>query len=184
MKTLKRAYQWLVTLLVSIFTGLYHGEVGAVALPLDLEYEINETDENFTLGTDVAAGGGDGVTAFLYGRYVVPNGVDLVFLPNHEFQFYGYDLEASAAEFTDYVPIEIISRDMVGQGSLPRLKGLYVNMKFAANTNDKKKMNNKWRAKGRERIEIWVIPEDSKSMDVSACHFSLTCRRIAPQLSA
>ena len=154
-----------------------------MGIPIDSIFEIKETTPGFTLGSDVAVGLGDGVTESVYGTYKVPEGVKLVFLPTSEFQFYGYDIEGAAAEFTDYVPILIYHRDNSGQGTLYRGGGLYVNCKFSADEKSRKKMLDKWVAKPVEEIEIRVIAESGKSMDVSACHFSLICRRIAPMLT-
>jgi len=152
-------------------------------IPIDSIFEIKETTPGFTLGSDVAVGTGDGVTESVYGTYVVPNGVKLVFLPTSEFQFYGKDVEAAPAELTDYVPILIYHKDNSGQGTLYRGGGLYVNCKFNADVNSRKKMLGKFVAKPVEEIEIRVIADSGLSLDVSSCHFSLLCRRIAPMLT-
>lgn len=153
------------------------------AIPIDSIFEIKETTPGFTLGSDVPVGSGDGVTESVYGTYKVPDGVKLVFLPTSEFQFYGKDIEASPVELTDYVPILLYHRDNSGQGTLYRGGGLYANCKFAANVNERRKLLDKWVAKPVEEIEIRVIAESGKSLDVSSCHFSLICRRIAPMLT-
>lgn len=152
-------------------------------IPIDSIFEIKETTPGFTLGSDVPLGTGDGETESVYGTYVVPDGVKLIFLPTSEFQFYGKDVEAAPAELTDYVPILLYHRDNSGQGTLFRGGGLYVNCKFAANVNDRKKLNDKWAAKPKEEIQIRVIAASGLSLDVSSCHFSLLCRRIAPMLT-
>ena len=152
-------------------------------IPIDSIFEIKETTPGFTLGSDVPVGEGDGVTESVYGTYVVPDGVKLIFLPTSEFQFYGKDIEAAPAELTDYVPILIYHRDNSGQGTLYRGGGLYANCKFNADVNSRKKLLDKWVAKPKEEIQIRVIAADTLSLDVSSCHFSLICRRIAPMLT-
>lgn len=150
---------------------------------VDTLYEINETDDNFTLGSDVSAGGGDGSTAYKYGSYTVPDGVDLVFLPNSIFMFYGKDNESTPAEFGDYVPIQIIHKDNTSQGQFPRLKTRYVQAKFSADIDQQKKFDQKFRVKPNEILEIQVIVPSGSSMDVSECKFTMTARRIAKQLT-
>lgn len=150
---------------------------------VDSKYEINETDPNFVLGSDVPVGEGDGVTESIYGTYTVPDGVDLVFLAQSIFMFYGKDVEAAPAELTDYVPIRIVHKDNSNQGTLQRLAARYVTCKFTADEKQQKKFDDKFKAKAKEQLEIRVIADDTLSLDVSACHFVMTCRRVAPQLT-
>ncbi|GAH52885.1 unnamed protein product, partial [marine sediment metagenome] len=77
-------------------------------------------------------------------------------------------VEAAPADLTDYVPILLYHKDNSGQGTLFRGGGLYVNCKFAANANERKKLLDKWVAKPVEEIEIRVIAESGKSLDVSS----------------
>lgn len=150
--------------------------------PADTQFEITEVTPGFVLGSDVALGTGDGVTEHIFGTYTVPDGHYLVFQAEDELQFYGYDIEAAPAEFTDYVPIIVYHKDSASQGSLWRAAGLYVNCKFNADVNSRKKMKNKWFAGPKEQVQVRAVVESGKSMDVSACHLSISCRRIAPML--
>ena len=180
MKRIKAIWLWLVAQVWWLIQEWRYNQIGGK--PADTPFEITESTPGFVLGTDVAQGLGDGVTESIFGTFTVPDGHYLVFQPSDELQFYGYDIEASAAEFTDYVPILLYHRDSSGQGSLWRASCLYVNCKFSADVNSRKKMNNKWFAGPKEQVQLRVIVESGKSMDVSACHLSISCRRIAPML--
>ncbi len=175
---------WLVAYLTWFFREWATNQVGAVGKPADTPFEITESTPGFVLGSDVPVGTGDGVTESIYGTYTVPDGHYLMFLPEDVLQFYGYDIEGVPAEFSDYVPILVYHRDSAGQGSLWRASGLYINCKFNADVNSRKKMGKKWVAEPKQQVQVRAIVESGKSMDVSACHLSISCRRIAPQLQA
>jgi hypothetical protein len=176
------AWLWLVAIIVAYTSALVTNQAGAFGKPADTPFEITEVTPGFVLGSDVPVGTGDGVTESIYGTFTVPDGVHLVFQPPDELQFYGKDIEAAPAEFTDYVPVLLYHRDSSGQGSLWRASCLYVNCKFSADVNSRKKLNNKWVAAPKEQVQLRVIAESGKSLDVSSCHMSISCRRIAPML--
>jgi len=149
----------------------------------DLLYEIDETDPNITLGVDIAAGLAVGVW-HTWATYQNPSGIDLIFLPESDFQGYLTDLEAAPAEFTDYVRVRITQKDAAGQGTLRRLLTQYVNMKYNADKDSRKKFQSKFRVKPREQLVIETLVPTGSSFDVSACHFQMTCRQVAALLSA
>ncbi len=178
---IKAIWSWLGVEVWFLIQQWKYNQIGGK--PVDTQFEITEVTPGFTLGSDVALGTGDGVTEAIFGTFTVPDGVHLVFLPQSELQFYGKDVEAAPAEFTDYVPVILYHKDNTSQGSLWRASGLYVNVKFNADAALRKKLNDKWVAAPKEQVQLRVIPESGKSMDVSACHLSITCRRIARMLT-
>ncbi|MBA7523839.1 hypothetical protein ES705_15973 [subsurface metagenome] len=180
MKKLKAMWTWLVNMVWLLIQEWKYNQIGGK--PADTPFEITEVTPGFVLGSDVPVGTGDGVTESIFGTYTVPDGVYLVFLPTDELQFYGKDIEAAPAELTDYCPVLLYHKDSSSQGSLWRASCLYVNCKFSADVNSRKKMNNKWVAQPKELVQLRAIAESGKSLDVSACHLSISCRRIAPML--
>ncbi|MBA7631799.1 hypothetical protein ES703_39335 [subsurface metagenome] len=149
----------------------------------DLLYEIDETDPNITIGDDIAAGLAVGIWHTL-ATYLNPAGIDLIFLPESDFQAYLYDLEAAPAEMGDYVRVRITHKDAAAQGTLRRLLTQYLNTKYNADKDSRKKFQSKFRLKPREQLVLEVLVPTGSSIDVSACHFQMTCRQVAALLTA
>ncbi len=151
---------------------------------IDAAYEIKQDDSNITLGSDTTASSGNGTDEKRVFLYTVPQGVTLVFIPSSEFQLYATDNETTPAELSDYTSWRAIRKDNTGQGTLAAFSGLYLNSKFNADVNSRKKVLDRFVLREREQLEVLAIPASGKSLKPSTAKFSLTCRRIAPQLTA